>query len=399
MVQELIEKLNRSGNPEEQIEIADGILNVFPFYLNAYFTKGYALYKLGKVDDAIQTFEKSLDYDAHCIAIDNANYGMGMCYASKGELKKALKHFEISYNLDNVNENVILNMALIHEQLNHKAEAIAKYEEILKINPENNLADFKAKTLKSDADFKSIPEAVQKANTLYETGKYDEALKLDEKILQIQDDCVPAFNNQGLCYDKMGLTDKAIEAYENALKINPNARNALNCLGLIYVRLKDYKKANELLERNIEVYPENEMAYANNAFVLLQIGEYEKSIEMGRKALDINPDLPEVYNNMAWCYESQNDFKKAIECYDNALKINPMHPTSLNNKAWSLRKIKKFDEALKYYDMAIEADGEKAIFLKNIAATYKEIGDLNKAHEYYDRAFDLDSAIGTFDEL
>ena len=399
MTPKLIEKLNQTKDSEEQIKIADEILSEIPFYLDAYFTKGYALYELGRADEAIETFEKSLEYDAHHIAENVANNGIGVCLASKGEFKKALKHFEISYNLNKTNENVILNIARMHEKLNENEKALEKYEEILKINPENEFADFKVKMLSVNPDFESIPEGVQKANFLYQMEDYEKALKIDDEILKIQDDCVPAFHNQGLCYTALGLIDKALESYENVLKINPNALHALNNMGFIYIKTGEYEKANEVFERNIKAYPDNEQAYANNAYALMKLKEYEKSIEMSNKSLEINPNLPETYNNLAWCYEELNNFSKALECYDKSIEINPNHGLTYNNKAWALRKVEKYDEALKCYDKALELDGENAHYFKNIAITYKEMEDLNKAHEFYNKAFSLDQTIESFEEL
>lgn len=399
MTQKLINELNNSKNPEEKIKIADEILEEMPFLLEAYYEKGYALYELERYDESIETFKKSLPFDAHMIAERFANNGMGLCYAAKGDFKKALKHFKKCYKFDKENENLILNIAIMHENLNQNDLALKKYEEILKINPENEFAKIKAKMLKVNPNFDNIHEGIQKANMLYQMQKYNEALEVDEEILKIQEDCVPAFHNQGLCYQELGLIDKALESYENVLKINPNALHALNNMGLIYINIGEYKKANEVLERNIKAYPDDVQSYANNAFALMKLKEYEKSIKMSEKALEINSNQPEVYNNIAWCYEELNDFEKAIEFYDKGLEIDDNHGLTYNNKAWALRKIKKYDEALKCYIKAIEVDGENAPYLKNIAATYKEMGDLDKAHEYYSQAFNLDQSIGSFDEL
>lgn len=399
MTNELIEKLNKSENPEERIKLADQILEDVPFLLEPYFEKGFALYELERYDEAIKTFNESFKFDVHMMAARTSNNGLGLCYAAKGDYKRALRHFNKTYKIDKKNENVILNIAVMHEQLNEPKKALKKYEEILKINPDNNFAEYKVNMLSVNPDFENIQDGIEKANLCYQMKKYDEALKIDEQILKIQSDCVPAFHNQGLCYTELGLMDKALEAYENVLKINPNALHALNNMGLIYIKLEEFEKAREVLERNIKAYPDDELAYANNAFALLQLKEYEKSIEMGKKSLEINPNQAEVYNNLAWCYEASNDFTKSLECYDKGIEINPNHSPLYNNKAWSLRQIKEFDDALKCYDKAIELDGENALYLKNIAATYKEMSDLDKAHEYYAQAFNLDSSIESFDEL
>lgn len=125
------------------------------------------------------------------MAARTSNNGLGLCYAAKGDYKRALTHFNKSYKIDKENENVILNIAIMHEQLDEPEKALKKYEEIIKINPNNSFAEYKVNMLSVKPDFKNIQEGVQKANLFYQMKKYNEALEIDKQILSIQSDCVP----------------------------------------------------------------------------------------------------------------------------------------------------------------------------------------------------------------
>lgn len=54
MITQLLEKLQNTANPEDQIKIADEILEKVP-ELYAYITKGNAHLELGQYDEAIET--------------------------------------------------------------------------------------------------------------------------------------------------------------------------------------------------------------------------------------------------------------------------------------------------------------------------------------------------------
>lgn len=62
MIFQLLEKLQNTENPEDQIKIADEILEKVP-ELYAYITKGYAHLELGQYDEAIETFDEAIKYD------------------------------------------------------------------------------------------------------------------------------------------------------------------------------------------------------------------------------------------------------------------------------------------------------------------------------------------------
>lgn len=399
MVNELIQKLQNTGNPEEQIEIADEILEQIPFELSALITKGYAHIELEQYNEAIETFDRAIEFDAHHIATPPALNGKGVCYARQEDYAEALKCFEKCNKIDKENSTVIFNIAYMYLNLNENDKALEKFEEILKYNPDNIIAKFKIEEIKNggDLEFHSIQEGLMKAQMYQQAYRYDDALKIYNQILNIQEDCIPAYNHQGHIYSELNQPDKAIKCYQKALEYQPKAQVAWSSMAMVYLNEGNFKKANECYDKALDLIPDDDVSLANNAFCLMQLGEFDKSIEMSKKSLEINPSSS-VYCNIALCYEMQEDYENALEVYDEGLKNIPS-PTLYNNKAWSLRKTKQFDDALKNYEKAIKIDGEKAPYLKNIAATYKEMGDLEKAHEYYDKAYALDSTIESFEDI
>lgn len=62
----------------------------------------------------------------------------------------------------------------------------------------------------------------QQANEAYNTGNYDEAVGLYEKIVDAGMESVPVYYNMGNAYYKMQEYPKAIYYYEKALKLDPS---------------------------------------------------------------------------------------------------------------------------------------------------------------------------------
>ena len=399
-VNELIAKLRETSDPEEQIKLADEILEIIPFEFGSLFTKAFAQMELGLIDEAIETFDTALYYKPN-VDIELAYNGKGVCYAKKNEFKKALKCFKKAYRYDPNNPTILLNIASMYKELGKNKKAIEIFEELKNDETYGLFAKFQIEILKNDGEleFTSIDKGLMKAEMYRDLDKPKEAIKIYKQILNIQEDCIPAYNKLGLVYEDQNMVEEAINCYKTAISYQPKAFMAWNYLANLYLKIGDYAKANETYEEAFELMPYDEATLANNAVALMHIGKYSESIEMGKRALEINPSLFEVYNNMAWAYEQMGDFENAIKSYDKGIEINPKHGLLYNNKAWSLRKIGKQSEALKLYDKAIEVDGENAHYLKSIAATYIELNDLEKAHEYYDKAYKLDPSIESFDEL
>src|SRR3989338_5321581 len=58
---------------------------------NYWYYKGYALRKLGKIDEAIESANKALSLDAN---FNLAHFELGMIYQSKGDYKKSIEHIK-----------------------------------------------------------------------------------------------------------------------------------------------------------------------------------------------------------------------------------------------------------------------------------------------------------------
>lgn len=80
---------------------------------------------------------------------------------------------------------------------------------------------------KGEASIRQFPfhpkawELIQLAETPYQEEKYDEAMILYQKAVEISPDCYLAYHYLGECYQFQGNSPKAIECYDKALKINP----------------------------------------------------------------------------------------------------------------------------------------------------------------------------------
>ncbi|MEJ5377094.1 MAG: tetratricopeptide repeat-containing protein, partial [bacterium] len=110
----------------------------------------------------------------------------------------------------------------------------------------------------------------QEVMELYRAGKYDRALVLAQKALEVakqnagpnHPDVATSLNNLALLYKTQGdyakaepLLKRSLAIYEKALgPNNPSVATSLNNLAELYKTQGDYAKAEPLLKRSLAIY-------------------------------------------------------------------------------------------------------------------------------------------------
>lgn len=120
------------------------------------------------------------------------------------------------------------------------AEAIAKYDEALKLDPNNLYADF------------------EMAYSLFASNKGDDGIPYLQKVITAGTSLTPgAYDLLGSIYDRDNQKDKAIEAYNAGIKANPAYQRLYYNLGLVYFRYKDYAEAEKNAIEAIKLDPKH----------------------------------------------------------------------------------------------------------------------------------------------
>ncbi len=86
--------------------------------------------------------------------------------------------------------------------------------------------------------------------------------------------------------------EKRIKQFEKVVSIDENFLPVYNNLGYAYKNTSRYKDAEKAFQKAIELDPKNPNGYDSYAELLLKMGKYEKSIETYDKALEIDPLFP-----------------------------------------------------------------------------------------------------------
>jgi tetratricopeptide (TPR) repeat protein len=122
-------------------------------------------------------------------------------------------------------------------------------------------------------------------------GRFDEAIRENNKALQIMPDCAKAYNNLGMVFERKGNLDKAIDYYQHALLIMPENVSAHNNLGNAFQSKGDFKQAMHHYTEAIRIRPGYAVSHYNLGVLLAKRNLLNEAIKEYTKALNINPNL------------------------------------------------------------------------------------------------------------
>jgi len=213
--------------------------------------------------------------------------------------------------------NALIGMKLYDEALNILDEAIEKWPDY----PEKgfsvnfDLAEIKEHNIPYELHIQEKMQIIEdtfekhsgmpeykfyrmKADLLYRLGKYNEALKIVDKIIELNPEVMEAFTIKLSIYIELEEFDKVLELIKKAIKLATDVSHYRSAID-------DLKESTlDPIKKLIEEKPDK-MIYHVYGNILTIFEEYEKAILAFEKILDLEPDLSSIFNsyiNIGKCY-------------------------------------------------------------------------------------------------
>lgn len=230
------------------------------------------------------------------------------------------------------------------------------------------------------------------ANSLYEEGSNDEAIRYYTKTLQLDPNRSDAHFGFGTALLDQGRINEAINHFTDALRLRPNYAQAHHNMGIAFQRQNNFNKALEQYNQALRINPRLYQAFDSLATLFYQQGEVDKAIAYWTEALRLKPDWPKVLDNLAAALYLKGKSDKAIAYWTEALRLEPDWPKVLNNLAWVLAthkdaKYRDSSEALRLAKLACELTEYKQLdLLDTLAAAYAAAGRFSQATETAEKA-------------
>lgn len=253
--------------------------------------------------------------------------------------------------------------------------------------------------------------------TLYENGKYKEALKLvDKELTQKPDDAELNYLKWEICFRSnsdikenfkyinkaISLNSKYSEAYssraefyilalrfqdaledaELALKtadVDSSKIRALLSIGSCYSNTRQHKKAIDVNLQVLKLDPKNKAAINNLAMGYQEIGENEKALDMLYKLEEQEPKAAYPVINIGFVLTKMKNYQKAIDYFDKAEKLNKDEPLIYSNRAEAKYNLKDYSGAMADINKSIKLFPSNSYAYRVRAMIYLEQKNTDKA--------------------
>jgi tetratricopeptide (TPR) repeat protein len=323
--------LFKMGKVDEAIAQCQMALQINPDQARAHINLADALFKIGKVDEAIAQYQQALQIKPDYAA---AHINLGNALLQKGQVDEAIVHYQQALQIKPDYAEAGYNLGNALFQKGNVDEAIASYQQALNIKPDYAEAGYNLGT------------------ALLKKGNVDEAIAQYQQALKIKPDYVEAHINLGTTLLQKGKVDEAIVQYQQALQIKPNYADAHYNLGNALIQKGKIEEAIVHFQKALQLNPDDAEACYKLGNILLQKGRVDEAITHLQKTLQIKPDSPDVLNNLAWLLATSPDAHirdgvQAVKYAERACELTNYKQTIMvGTLAAAFAEAGRFDDAI-----------------------------------------------------
>ena len=226
-------------------------------------------------------------------------------------------------------------------------------------------------------------------NTLAGQERFEDALSMYQKAIELQPDLAAAHYYMGNVFKKQGRIEEALLSYSKAVDLEPNVAgpyynmgNTLKYQGKLHEAVSCYKKA-------IELKPDYAEARCNLGLVLQEKGDLDDAVRHYEKATRIMPELVEAWYGMGNALKEKGVLEEAIVCFKKALALRPDYSGVWNNMGNIFRLQGEPEKAIFCYEKAVQIDPGVAVAHNNMGSVFHDQGKIHMAIEKFDQALKL----------
>lgn len=238
-------------------------------------------------------------------------------------------------------------------------------------------------------------ESYSQGKTLYDLNRYEEALTLYKKAIQVRPDYLEAWNCQGNTLFQLKRYKEALNAYDQAIQIKSNYLESWSGRGIVLNNLQRYEEAIDSLDKALKLQPNYPEAWNGKGDALLNLQRYEQAVAAYDKAVKLKPEYYQAWYNRGWSFHNLKRFQDAIASYDKAIEFKPDFYQAWGNRGNAFISSRQYREAVESYDKAIQYKPDyyqvwysRGNALINLQQYKDAIESFNKAVKYQPDAYE-----------
>jgi len=282
--EELIEegsKLFSDGQLEAALALFDEVLEREPTNSRALVAGATALVRLGRGDEAHRQYSQVLEIEPR-----NAKALAGRARVFEGEHRWAQAAQAWAAYTAVVPADIDARVGHAEAILNtgDRAGAVRVLEDALFLAPSDPKIRAKLESLTVN-----VPAFLSRALVASASGRYEEALADFNQILTVEPDNVNALIGRGVALRRAGRADEALASFDLAIAKQPGNSAALHAKGGILEERQDFSGALDVYDDLLAWNPRDPDVWALQGAVLEKLGKPEEALASFMEALKLEP--------------------------------------------------------------------------------------------------------------
>lgn len=273
---------------------------------------GFALYNLGKFQEAIYYYNRAIRISPNYAGAYN---NRGTAYAGLGKYEAAIESYDLAIRLKPDDPIYYFNKAMAYRDLGRHEKAVEILDQAIQKKPD-------------------YIEAYNNKGAIYAAGgQYETAIAVYNEVVRLSPNNDTGYYNRAIAQAALGLYEKAMADYRQVILLRPDSADAYVNLGHLQVKLGRFQEAIESCSQAVRLKPRDPNGYYNRGEAYLKLGRYSQAIEDFTAAVRLQPGDYEAYYHRGAAYGKENLTQLEIADYSQALRLKPDYAPALNSRA------------------------------------------------------------------
>ena len=342
----------------------------------AWFDLGFVNSALGKTDDSIAAYRKSVSAKPE---VFESNLNLGLMLAKTGQpdaeqfLRTATK-LKPSAHMEEGQARAWLSLAKVLEKAKPD-EAIEAYRQASALQPKDTephlsaglLLEKQEHVVDAEQEYKQVlaldPSSADAlaglANIYMRTQRYGEADDVLHKLVAVRPNDAGAHRQLGRILATAGHNEDAIAELETALKLAPDDADVQRDLAEVYVSADKFDEAEKQYRSLVNAKPKDAELHARLGQALMKQHKFPEAQQELLKAVQLKPDFADAYDNLALAANENQNYELAIKALEGRAKFVPENPGSYFLRATTYDHLRDYKRAAENYHKFLEvAEGK-----------------------------------------
>lgn len=352
------------GEVQKAMRILDTLSDTADYELMLLKTE--ALSKSGRKKEAELLSQQILESEND--DIDNICLDIAFIFIADLDFDRALKFLNTGDKFNNLNTDLLFELAFCYEQLVLPEKAIEVYNRII------NIDSF-------------LPEAwFNLAQVYFVLEEYQQALTAYDFVLAINENDSLACLQKAHSHFQLEQYDKAIETYKDYTALTSDNWQTKLFIAESYEKMENYDMAIQYYRSSLDEKEDNFDALTGIAICLLEKEHYAESLTYTQKALLINESAHDAWVYLAEALVGVEKMEEALLAYLKSISIEPNQPDTLMAIANICMDKGEWKSALDYYLAAYDLDNTLEFIDLFIAVSFFKNDNQSAAKIYLRKA-------------